>query len=212
MINISNVAQSYKNFSKPRNRRRRLASEEGVLFDLKDELPILFETFKEAVELYEREISFTPPTARVRGFEASTLNSKMVQCIQKRFPHSWMFGKYRRFILRIKGYLILFKKLDNKNMPMNIRTKLVSSISQQLSLPLFDGSSSVEEPILFFGYRRNKVGQISDPKLVYIDDDKLEWVISSENVSQKEHIHVPRKVAAAVPILRENKGKSGKTA
>jgi len=95
-----------KNFNERQNKRR-LATEEGTKFDLEVELPILFRAFKEAQELYEKEVVQTPPTVRVRAFEASLLNSKMLQSIQKYFPNNWKFGKYRRFLLHVKGYIIL---------------------------------------------------------------------------------------------------------
>jgi len=203
--NYITVPQRYKKKSNNRFNRRRLASLKGVTFDLKEELPVLFKAFKEAYELYEREIILTPPTARVRGFEASLLNSKMLQCVQKYFPNNWRFGKYKRFTLRVKGYILLFKKLDNKDMPMNIKTKSVQAISQQLSLPLFNSQTYIEEPILFFGYKRNRVGQVSEPKLVYVDENRLKWIITNNEITTEKPIQIPRKTKEAVPMLKKGK-------
>ena len=152
------MVTNVKKISYNPNQKRRLASFEGCKLDLKEELPLLFKAFYEAFTAYEREVVQTPPVARARGFEASLLNSKMIQSIQSNFPINWKFGKYKRFTLRIKGYIVLFKKFDNKGLPMNIKTKSVTAISQQLSLPLFDEASFVAEPILFFGYRKDQPG------------------------------------------------------
>tara|TARA_Y100000815_G_C13253039_1_gene466316 strand:- start:177 stop:848 length:672 start_codon:yes stop_codon:yes gene_type:complete len=189
-----------------RQNKRRLAKLEGVKHDLKNELPLLFQTFKYAYELYESEILNTPPLARARGFEASLLNSKMIQAVQKYFPDKWVFGKYKRFTLRTKGYIILFKKLNQKNRPMNIKTNSVNAISNQISLPLFNEDSYIEEPILFFGYKRDRFGNISEPKLVYLDEDKVRWAITSKDIEDNNYIiNTPRKVQPASPQLKKGK-------
>lgn len=169
--------------SNPLPAKRRLASEEGCKIDLNTELPILFDAFTSAFKKYELEIVQTPPNSRARGFEASLLNSKMIQSIQEKFPKYWRYGRYKRFTLTVNGYIILFKKLNNKDMPMNIQTKSVSDISNQLSMSLFDENIYVAEPILFFGYKKNKFGQIFEPKLVYIDESNLKWAITENELS-----------------------------
>jgi hypothetical protein len=68
-------------------------------------------------------------------------------------------------------------------MPMNIQTKSVSDISNQLSMSLFDENTYFAEPILFFGYKKNKFGQIFEPKLVYIDESNLKWAITENELS-----------------------------
>lgn len=166
-----------------RTNKRRLTSETECRFDLKQELPKLFEAFKNAHQAYEIELRQTPPQARARGFEAMLLNSKMIQSIQDIFPDNWKFGKYKRFTLRVSGYTVLFKKFDSKGRPMNIETKSATAISEQLLLSLFSDSMDVFEPILFFGYQKNSLGLISNPKLVYIDEDKIKWVINGESVT-----------------------------
>lgn len=162
--------------------KRRLASLEGCKIDLQEELQQMFIAFYEALKKYRAEVALTPPEARARAFEASLLNSKMIASIQKHFPNYWKFGKYKRFILRINGYMILFKKLNSSDKPMNIQTKTVSAIAEQMSLPLFDNDTFVEEPILFFGYQKNRFGEIIDPKLVYIDENQVKWTITEDDI------------------------------
>lgn len=182
--------------------KRRLASIEEVQNDLKKELFMLFSAFHSALNKYQQEIVQTPPNARARGFEASLLNSKMIQSIQEIFPNNWKFGKYKRFTLRVNGYIILFKKFDSKGLPMNIKTKSVNAISQQLSISLFDDYSFVAEPILFFGYIKDKFGLISNPKLVYIDEDQIKWEITRENISVMNTISISKEENLAMPKLR----------
>lgn len=164
------------------SRKRKLASLEGTNVDLKNDLPKLFTAFYEAVKDFEAEIAFTPLEARARGLEASLLNSKVLHRIQQQFPFDWKFCKYKRFVLRIRGYNLLVKMLNSKNMPMNIMTKNSMAINTQLSLPLFE-DFEVDDPILYFGYKKNKLGFVTDPKLVYIDEGKVNWTISESNVS-----------------------------
>lgn len=198
-----------------RQGKRQLATFDGVKFDLRNALELMFEAFKDANEMYEKEIIQTPPLARARGFEASLLNSKMIQCIQKYFPENCRFGKYKRFILRVNGYIILFKKLDRRNRPMNIKTKLVYSISNQLSLSLFNETSYIEEPILYFGYNKDKIGNISEPKLVYLDEDRVKWEITINDIlvtdiSDNSIIEIPRKTPTPTPVLKKGKVKKKK--
>lgn len=165
--------------------KRKVISKKECLHDLKNELQTMFKAFSEAIELFEKEVVLTPPIARVKGFEASLLNSKMMQCIQKHFPNNWKFGKYRRFILRVKGYNVLFKKLNNKDMPMNVKTFLADAIANQRQLSLFNDSPEVADPIVFFGYRKDKFGNILDPKLVYIDDSQVTWMIDESDMIER---------------------------
>ncbi len=204
------MLQNYEKKTNYRQNKRRLATLQGAKFDLEKELPLMFKAFREAYELYEIEISNTPPQARARAFEASLLNSKMIQSIQKYFPNHWRFGKYKRFTLRTNGYIVLFKKLDNYNRPMNVKTKSVLAISQQLSLPLYSEANFVEEPILFFGYKKDKVGNIAEPKLVYLDEERVKWIVTPNDITVDTSVKTStqsRKVAA--PIIRNSNKKIG---
>ena len=179
------MIQNY-GFSSEKPRKRRVISYQECMHDLKEVLPLLFQAFNEAFTLYEKEIIQTGPEARPRGFEATLLNAKIIQCIQKHFPVNWRFGKYKRFILGVDGYIVLFKKLNGKNMPMNIKTRMVRAISNQLTLPLFANSTQVENPILFFGYKKDRAGNIIDPKLVYIDEGEVSWTITANDITDTD--------------------------
>lgn len=176
--------------------KRRIISKKECLYDLESQLQTMFQAFSEAVKLFEQEVILTPVVSRAKNFEASLLNSKMMQCIQKYFPDNWTFGKYKRFILRVNGYNVLFKKLNGKDMPMNVKTFLSDVIANQLQYSLFNDSPEVADPIVFFGYRKDKFGNITSPKLVYIDENLVKWVIDNNDI----------KVASTMSIIEENSG------
>lgn len=175
MTKLENVAELAK--------RKRIINAKECEFDLREPLEKLFVAFWRAVRTYEREILQTPFTARCRGFEASLLNSKLIQSVQATFEENWTFGKHKRFMLRINGYIMLFKKLNSRNMPMNIPTRFASSIQNQEQGSLFDLYDNGVEPVLFFGYNKSRFGEIINPKLVYIDEDKVKWTISESDIS-----------------------------
>ena len=189
-----------------RSGKRATATPEGCQIDLKEQLNLMFISFTEALRMYEKEIIQTPPQSRARAFEASLLNSKMIQSVQENFPINWKFGRYKRFMLNLKGYIVLFKKLNGKNMPMNIKTSHTTSISNQMQTSLFsDGLISVN-PILIFGYNKDKLGNIFDPKLVYIDEEKVKWTLTEDLIENNQDIKHLKAVSIekTLPKLKEN--------
>lgn len=163
--------------------RRMIRSQDECEHDLHEEIPLLFVAFSNAVKLYEQELAQTPPPYP-RGFEAALMNAKIIQCIRKFFPDHSIYGKYKRFILRINGYNILFKKLNSKGLPMNVRTKFADSIDSQLTLDLFQDEADAQNSILFFGYKKNSFGEIEDVKLVCIDNGTVKWEITEESIQR----------------------------
>ena len=108
--------------------KRTLASNETCKLELNKEIQLLFTTYEEALDKANKALSFFPPHSRSRALEASIVQSCFAENLLKNFSDKAFFGKYRRLILRVKGYLILFKKLNNKGYPMNIKTINVQSI------------------------------------------------------------------------------------
>lgn len=154
-------------------KRRRIPNSDACKSDLKEELCTLFNLYKEACSLYEKEIVETPPNARLRGFEARLMNIKLVQCVQKYFPFNWKIGKHGRFMLRINGYIVLFKKLNRKNMPMHIDSKVYQAIENQMQGTLFARNDDFIEPILFFGYQKINSENFKVPNLFILMSLKL---------------------------------------
>jgi hypothetical protein len=171
-------------------KKRRIISAKECKHDLKKHLEVLFESVNQGIDNYYQILSLFPVESRIRALEASILNAKITEAIQSNFSENWKFGKYRRFILRINCYNILFKKLDNKDMPMNVRTKHVEAIENQYQLNLFEESSfsNVIEPIVFLGYKKDKWGTITDPKLVYIDEGRIQWTISRSDITEGKNV------------------------
>lgn len=194
------------------SKRRILKNSDECLFDLKEgTLETLFGAFYEAVSLYEREVIQTPPNVRPRGFEASLLNAKMIQCIMEILPNNSKFGKYKRFIVRLSGYIFLFKKLNSKSLPMNIKTSHSSLLENQLQGRLFDSNDDGSEPILYFGYQKDRFGDIVNPKLVYIDEGKVKWEITNKEIDSSKKTHsisdIPSVTTTRKVALREGSRK-----
>lgn len=179
---MSTKLKKNSNFSNSRIGKRREVTKSECLKDLKKDLLKMFLAFNKAIKLFNKSMEDIPVHSRIR-LDAPLLNTRIVQCIQEQFPDNWKFGKYKRFVLNVKDYLILFKKLNGKNKPMNIETRHVNSISNQLQLSLFNDDSFFTDPILFFGYKKDKFGEIISPQLVYIDEDKVKWIISENDVT-----------------------------
>lgn len=171
------------------NKRKRIISRKECEYDMKETLHLMFEAYYHAVRLYNDEIRKTPIEDRTRGMEASYFNSKMIQCMRFRLGDYVKRGKYGRRMLVKDGYIILFKKLNNKNMPMNVRTCFSDSIENQLQGTLFEGDNDGTLPILFFGYKKDRFGQLHNPRVVYIDEGDVKWVIDENCLSLQTPRH-----------------------
>jgi len=171
-------------------KKRKIVSAKECKHDLKPHLELLFYAVDQGIDKYNQILSLFPVESRARALEANILNSKIIEAIQGSFSENWKFGKYRRFILRVNGYNILFKKLKNNDMPMNVRTKHVEAIENQYQLSLFENTSFSEviEPIVFLGYKKDKWGTIIDTKLVYIDEGEIKWTISQSDITEEKNI------------------------
>ncbi|WP_145993239.1 hypothetical protein [Tenacibaculum piscium] len=173
-----------------RSGKRRQVSKDECLIDLKKELPKVFKAFNRGVKKFNKVSSMFSPDSKVR-FDASVLNTSIVESLQVEFSNNWKWGKYKRFILRLNDYIFLVKKLNNNNMPMNIKTKHVNTISNQLSLPMFDNEVYQDNPILFFGYKVDRMGEIVSPEVVYIDENQVKWIITENDVIATKTLFKP---------------------
>jgi hypothetical protein len=86
------------------------------------------------------------------------------------------------------GYITLFKKLNKYGMPMNIRTKLVTSIENQSEGNLFNSCDNGSSPIIFFGYSKSRIGEMIHPRLVYIDEGCVKWTIDENEVLSQQKV------------------------
>lgn len=171
------------NLSRRKQGKRRLALEYVCKVELKKELQLLFNAFYDALDKANEVLLSFAPSHRSRTLEASIMQSSFAEALFGKFGDKAFFGKYKRLILRTNGYLILFKKLDGKGLPMNIKTVNVQSIlSQNQVLDLFADSDYEDEPILYFGYQKNRFGQFVNPQLVYIDNSEINFTINEKDM------------------------------
>lgn len=163
--------------------KRVLAVNETCKIELNKEIQFLHKAYEEALAKASLALSMFPLHSRSRTLEASVIQSCFAESLLENFPNKAFFGKYRRLILRVKGYLILFKKLSEKGYPMNIKTLNVQSIlNQNQVLDLFSETDYNDEPILYFGYQKNRVGEYVNPQLIYIDEGEIKFTITEADI------------------------------
>lgn len=168
--------------------KRAIASEISCKFDLKEELPLLFQIFKDCVDKTNELLFLFPPDCRSRNLEPSIVQSCFAQSLFSQIPRRASFGKHKRLIISVNGYIILFKKLNKKGYPMNIKTTNVQSIlNQNQTLDLFANTDYNDDPILYFGYQRNKFGEYINPQLVYIDEGKIKFSLREADIAAKDN-------------------------
>ncbi len=210
---MTNVIREQTNFRNESNKsfrrmqgKRVLANSEACKIELKKELRALFKTFYEAIEKANTTLSAYQPIFRARALDAMVVQSSFAEKLFTNFGESAFWGKYKRLILRVNGYLILFKKLDKKGFPMNIKTTNVQSIlNQSQVLDLFAETNYNEDPILYFGYKKDKMGNYINPQLIYIDEGKIQFSLTEHDLeldftNQTENLEV----VEVVPKLKVN--------
>lgn len=181
------IKQNYNRFEN-RQGKRVLATKEGAIHDLKKSLGHVCQCFYNAVDKTSEYMSLVPPNAHARGLEATLMQTHFVESLirSSELCDHVMMGRYKRLILHLNGYVILFKKLDRKGLPMNTRTRNFELInSQSQNFKLFTDEKSGSEPILYFGYKKGKLGAITDPQLIYIDEGIVRFVISESDIDFK---------------------------
>jgi hypothetical protein len=92
---------------------------------------------------------------------------------------------------------------------MNVRTKIVETINYQMMGSLFEQTGYTEDPILYFGYKKDRLGNIYQPQLVYIDENQVRWAIEEKDVVQNVSVALEKtSIDVAVPKLRILKKKA----
>lgn len=174
--------------SRRKQGKRSLAVYEACMLELKQELKLLLRTYEEALSLTNERLASFAPDIRARTLEAAIVQSCFAEVLFRNFEGNVFWGRHKRLILRVKGYLILFKKLDSRGYPMNIKTVNVQSIlNQSQVLDLFTDTDYDDEPILYLGYQKNRIGEYVNPQLVYIDDSEIKFTI----VLDKLQLEIP---------------------
>lgn len=170
-----------------KRKRKRVINAKEFQTDMKSALSNFFIAFKKAVILYNNNIKGFNPQDRVRSFEATCFNTCLMQSIREIFGTDLKKGLYGRMFLYINGYIVLFKKLDKHNMPMNIRTNHFLKIENQQEGNLFSDGEDGAAPIVFFGYSKSSIGEFVRPRFVYVDEERVKWIMDEfEVIPQKE--------------------------
>lgn len=194
------------NSSRRMQGKRLLADYGNCKLELSKELGLLFKTFESALNSTNEDLLSYKVQFRSRTLEASIMQSYFAEYLQDNFANKAFYGKYKRLVLRTNGYLILFKKLNTKGYPMNIKTINVQSIlNQNQVLDLFADSDYNDEPILYFGYQKNRFNEYVNPQLIYIDDNEIRFSISAEDMDSGLYINkVNDKPTGVSPTLKNN--------
>ena len=184
--------------------KRKRISKDDALLVLKSYHHGLMEAYYEAIGRYNIEIQQTIPEARTR-LNSALLNAKLTESFIIHFPDNWKKGKYGRIIFRWENIQMLIKKLNRNNRPSYIPTLLSDSIINQLQSSLFSDDDAKEEPILIFGYTKNRDGQLINPRIVYFNGD-VRWVIDSNDIITQSTLHdEPKEIDVKLKEERKKK-------
>lgn len=185
--------------------KRKLAKKDTFVTECTENgLVKFFYAFENAKEKFNLTMKLFPPQSRSRGFEASVFQSCLLGELQKVFPERWKFWKYKRFVITFCGHSFLFKKLNKKGMPMNIKTNANQSIINQMQTQLFD-PTDYENPIVFFGWEKSKSGDLINPHFVYIDEERIKWRLRKDELTSLNAptILTPNKTGRLLPKVKE---------
>ena len=184
--------------------KRRSITKEFAYGVLKDCIGGMFTAYFKAIDKFNVEIDQTIPEARVRLY-STLLNAKLVESFILTFPDNWTNGKYGRVIFRWDDVQIIIKKLNAKGKPSYIPTLLSDKILSQYQSDLFEGDDSAKaEPVLIFGYTKDKMGQLVDPRIVYFDND-VKWELTKDDVLRKPVTH---EIVEDIEVLIKKRGES----
>jgi hypothetical protein len=195
-----------RNSSRRMQGKRLLADYDNCKLELSKELVLLFKTFESALKSTSEDLLNYKVQFRSRTLEASIMQSYFAEYLQVNFANKAFYGKYKRLVLRANGYLILFKKLNSKGYPMNIKTVNVQSIlNQNQVLDLFADSDYNDEPILYFGYQKNRFNEYVNPQLIYIDENEIKFSISADDMDSGLYVaKTDDKPVGVSPTLKNN--------
>lgn len=164
--------------------KRRALDKNYALELLKEHYEQIFKAYYNAIEKFNVEISQTSIEARTRLWSV-LLNAKLIDSFIEQFPENWTKGKYGRIIFRWEEIQLLIKKLDSNNNPSYLPTLLSDSILSQEQASLFKNDERAKnEPILIFGYTKDKYGQLINPRIVYYDCG-AKWTIEQSEIITK---------------------------
>lgn len=183
--------------------KRQAFSKEDAVELLKQHAVQIFSAFDAALDKYNIEIQQTSPVARTR-LDSPLLHAKITDSFIEAFPENAIVGKYRRIIFRYvdkdRKCQLIIKKLSKSSRPSYISTRLSNTILMQGQCELFDGDENAKrEPLLIFGYTKDRYGNLTDPRIVYFDENPIWEIVPSDfaatlpNMDNVERIEVKPK-------------------
>lgn len=136
--------------------------------------------------------------------DSPLLHAKITDSFIEAFPENAIVGKYRRIIFRYvdkdRKCQLIIKKLSKSSRPSYISTRLSNTILMQGQCELFDGDENAKrEPLLIFGYTKDRYGNLTDPRIVYFDENPIWEIVPSDfaatlpNMDNVERIEVKPK-------------------
>lgn len=162
--------------------KRRPISKNEAVEGLENDLVTLFTAYHKAVAKYNDEIKRTNPVNQAM-LRAPLLHAKMRDALVEAFPDNFKIGKYNRFILHLKGFLFIIKKLNTKDKPSYVCTMMSNALLEQQQVSLFeDDEDARPSPLLIFGYTINSKKEIVNPRVVYYDII-ARWAIREQEVA-----------------------------
>lgn len=158
------------------NEKRRFLDKKDAEELLKPYLPDMFKAYEEGLSGYNNVIRQFNPLF-TKKIDSGILNSMISGSFYEVFPDNLVKARYGRVIFRWEGVQIMIKKLNQSGKPSYVPTLLSESIMNQEQASLFKGDELAQsEPLLFFGYTKDKNGEIMNPRLVYYDGE-VKWTI-----------------------------------
>lgn len=161
--------------------KRNPYTREKGLQTLKDVLIDIFTSYSEGVEKYNEDIQGKYPDMMCR-LDPMLLNYHISASMRKKFPSQFRIGKYGRLIFRWEGVQMIVKKVDKNGKPSYVKTKISDTITNQLQFELFKDESGIEEPILIFGYTKDSLGCVVNPRIIFYDDG-VKWQILESDLN-----------------------------
>jgi hypothetical protein len=149
-----------------------LSAQQDFESEMATELPAFLQIQEQALQMMKDDLGSKHPSYQNRNTKANRMNENIRGLLFEHFPERMKDTLSKRFYFEKVGkYILLFKKLSNRFMPMHINTKSVRKILSQLSLDF------PEIPIVFVGYIPNASWEeLKRICAVYISNGSVIWV------------------------------------
>jgi len=149
-----------------------LSAQQDFESEMATELPAFLQIQEQALQMMKDDLGSKHPSYQNRNTKANRMNENIRGLLFEHFPERMKDTLSKRFYFEKVGkYIVLFKKLSNRFMPMHINTKSVRKILSQLSLDF------PEIPIIFVGYIPNASWEeLKRICAVYISNGSVIWV------------------------------------